>query len=117
VTNLPVGPIGAEAYAYHTQYMDRSPQLYQEETLLRLRPTAEVTAAGCIDVIHSLERLRREVKQVFAAVDSLVTPPCGFTHDGLPKGLQISGPQWEERRKSCASPHPPIYLHACTQRE
>ena len=141
VRNLPVAPTGAEVYAYHAQYMARSPELYQEETLLKLRQTAEVNAATYMDAIHSLERLRREVKEVFAAVDLLVTPtmaippasipeaaqveqemiqnrqlspttrntvpfdvyglptitvPCGFTHDGLPIGLQISGPPWGE---------------------
>lgn len=141
VRNLPVAPTGAEVYAYHAQYMARSPELYQEETLLKLRQTAEVSAATYIDAIHSLERLRREVKKVFSAVDLLVTPtmaippasipeaeqvelemiqkrqlspttrntvpfdvyglptitvPCGFTHDGLPIGLQISGPPWGE---------------------
>jgi aspartyl-tRNA(Asn)/glutamyl-tRNA(Gln) amidotransferase subunit A len=141
VTNLPVAPTGAEVYAYHAQYMARSPQLYQQETLLRLRTTAEVSAATYIDAVHSIQRLRREVKKVFAAVDLLVTPtmaippasfpeaeqvelemiqkrqlspltrntvpfdvyglptitvPCGFTHDGLPIGLQISGPPWGE---------------------
>ena len=25
-----------------------------------------------------------------------ITVPCGFTHDGLPIGLQISGPPWGE---------------------
>jgi aspartyl-tRNA(Asn)/glutamyl-tRNA(Gln) amidotransferase subunit A len=141
VRNLPVAPTGAEVYAYHAQYMANSPELYQEETLLKLRQTAEVSAAAYIDAIHSLERLRREVKRVFAAVDLLITPtmaippasipeatqveremiqkrqlspttrntlpfdvyglptitvPCGFTHDGLPVGLQISGPPWGE---------------------
>ena len=45
-----------------TPYMARSPELYQEETLLRLRGTAEVSAAAYIEATHSIERLRRAVK-------------------------------------------------------
>jgi aspartyl-tRNA(Asn)/glutamyl-tRNA(Gln) amidotransferase subunit A len=74
LTMLPVAPTGAEVYAYHAQYMVRSPELYQEETLLRLRGTAEVSAAAYIDAMRSIERLRRAVKKVFATVDVLVTP-------------------------------------------
>lgn len=141
LTMLPVAPTGAEVYAYHAQYMARSPELYQEETLLRLRGTAEVSAAAYIEAIHSIERLRRAVKKVFATVDLLATPtmaippatipeagrvelemiqkkqlsplirntvpfdvyglptisvPCGFTREGLPIGLQLSGPAWAE---------------------
>ena len=141
LTMLPVAPTGAEVYAYHAQYMARSPELYQEETLLRLRGTAEVTAAAYIEATHSIGRLRRAVKQVFGTVDLLATPtmaippatipeagrvelemiqrkqlsplirntvpfdvyglptisvPCGFTREGLPIGLQLSGPAWAE---------------------
>jgi len=141
VTNLPVGPTGAEVYAFHAQYMAKSPELYQEETLQRLRPTSEVTATSYFAARQAIERLRREVQKIFASVDLLVTPttpitalsipeadrvereaiankelsplarntlpfdvyglptitvPCGFTHDGLPMGLQISGPSWGE---------------------
>jgi aspartyl-tRNA(Asn)/glutamyl-tRNA(Gln) amidotransferase subunit A len=141
LTMLPVAPTGAEIYAYHAQYMARSPELYQEETLQRLRGTAEVSAAAYIEAIHSIERLRRAVKKVFATVDLLATPtmaippatipeagrveleiiqkkllsplirntvpfdvyglptisiPCGFTREGLPIGLQLSGPPWAE---------------------
>jgi aspartyl-tRNA(Asn)/glutamyl-tRNA(Gln) amidotransferase subunit A len=141
--SLPVGPTGAEVYAFHAQYMARSPELYQEETLARLRPTAEVSAASYFAARQSIERLRREVQKVFATVDLLVTPttpvpphripqadreeretiankqlsqltrntlpfdvyglptitvPCGFTRDGMPIGLQISGPPWGEAR-------------------
>jgi aspartyl-tRNA(Asn)/glutamyl-tRNA(Gln) amidotransferase subunit A len=141
--SLPVGPTGAEVYAFHAQYMAKNPELYQAETLARLRPTADVTAASYFAARQSIERLRREVQKVFASVDLVVTPttpvpphsipdadreehetivnkqlsqltrntlpfdvyglptitvPCGFTHDGMPIGLQISGPPWGEAR-------------------
>ena len=71
---LPVGPTRAEIYVYHAGYMAKSPQLYQPETLERLRPTAEITAAAYIQGIRSIERLRRAVKTAFHSVDLLVTP-------------------------------------------
>jgi aspartyl-tRNA(Asn)/glutamyl-tRNA(Gln) amidotransferase subunit A len=143
VKALPVGPTRAEIYAYHAGYMAKTPQLYQPETLERLRPTAEITAAAYIQGIRSIERLRRAVKTAFHSVDLLVTPttfippassaaaeklemelirerqlsplvrntgpfnvyglpsisvPCGFTRDGLPVGLQITGPAWGEEQ-------------------
>jgi aspartyl-tRNA(Asn)/glutamyl-tRNA(Gln) amidotransferase subunit A len=143
VTSLPTGPTGAEVYAFHAQYMAKSPELYQPDTLARLRPTADVSAASYFEARQSIERLRREVQKVFASVDLVVTPttpipahtlavadreehetivnkqlsqltrntipfdvyglptitvPCGFSHDGMPIGLQISGPPWGEGR-------------------
>jgi len=143
VKALPVGPTRAEVYAYHAQYMAKTPQLYQPETLARLRPTADITAATYIEGIRSIERLRRAVKSTFASVDLLITPtmsippasiseaetieleqiqkgqlsplvrntspfdvyglpsisvPCGSTRDGLPIGLQITGPAWGEEQ-------------------
>ena len=125
VTNLPVAPIGAEAYAYHAQYMATSPELYQEETLLRLRPTAEVSAATYIDAIHSLERLRREVKKVFATVDLLVTPTMAIPPASIREAQQV---ELEMIQKKQLSPlvrnttpfdvdglpthHRPLWLHA-----
>jgi aspartyl-tRNA(Asn)/glutamyl-tRNA(Gln) amidotransferase subunit A len=54
--------------------MAETPQLYQPETLERLRPTAEITAATYVHGVRSIERLRRAVKAVFRSVDLLVTP-------------------------------------------
>lgn len=143
VKALPVGPTRAEIYAYHADYMANTPQLYQPETLERLRPTAGITAGAYMQGIRSIERLRRAIKTAFRSVDLLVTPttfippasianaeklerelirqrqlsplvrntgpfnvyglpsisvPCGFTHDGLPVGLQITGPAWGEEQ-------------------
>jgi aspartyl-tRNA(Asn)/glutamyl-tRNA(Gln) amidotransferase subunit A len=143
VKALPVGPTRAEIYAYHAEYMAKTPQLYQPETLERLRPTAEITTVTYIQGIRSIERLRRAVRTTFRSVDLLVTPtmflppatiadaerveleliekrqlsplvrntgafdvyglpsisvPCGFTREGLPIGLQITGPAWGEEQ-------------------
>jgi aspartyl-tRNA(Asn)/glutamyl-tRNA(Gln) amidotransferase subunit A len=38
----------AEAYAYHAEYVARSPGLYQPETLARIRTGADLTASTYI---------------------------------------------------------------------
>jgi aspartyl-tRNA(Asn)/glutamyl-tRNA(Gln) amidotransferase subunit A len=131
----------AEAYAYHSEYIAKSPELYLPETLTKLRLGAAIDAQTYIRARRDLERLRRTSLKVFSSVDVLVTPttpipapkasdypstfegvlaldgsvlhntrpfnqfgfptisvPCGMTGSGLPIGLQISGPPWEEQR-------------------
>jgi aspartyl-tRNA(Asn)/glutamyl-tRNA(Gln) amidotransferase subunit A len=129
----------AEAYAIHEAIVARTPELYQPETLRRIRGGAEVTAAAYIAAKAELARLRRGARTIFETVDLLVTPttpvpppaldellsdmaklrakenellrntrpwnalglptvslPCGFTSDGLPIGLQITGAAGDE---------------------
>ena len=64
----------AEAYAYHKDYIERSPQLYQLATLKRLRAGSEVTAARYIKSRREVEQIRRSILHVFKNVDVLVTP-------------------------------------------
>jgi aspartyl-tRNA(Asn)/glutamyl-tRNA(Gln) amidotransferase subunit A len=129
----------AEAYAYHKDYIEKSPQLYQAATLKRLRVGSEVTAAKYIWSRREMEKVRRSIVQVFENVDVLITPtvrippftiadlqadldtvrarelamlhntralnltalptisvPCGFTSNGLPIGMQITGRPGDE---------------------
>ena len=129
----------AEAYAYHTDYIEKSPELYQAATLKRLRVGAEVSAAKYIQSRREMERIRRSLAIVFDNVDALITPtvrippftivdlqadidavrtkelamrhntrpinltglpsisvPCGFTRNGLPIGMQITGRPGDE---------------------
>ena len=124
----------AEAYLYHTEWVTKTPELYQPETLLRVRTGTDVTAPAYIRARREVAEARRAVEGVFSTVDVLVTPtvqmpppllaelgrdvstsmrlgvpyahntspfnvygipsisvPCGFTGNGLPIGLQISG--------------------------
>jgi aspartyl-tRNA(Asn)/glutamyl-tRNA(Gln) amidotransferase subunit A len=133
--------IRAEAYAYHAEYIAKSPELYLPETLAKLHLGAAIDGQTYIRARRDLDRLRRSALDVFSSVDLLVTPttpvpapkasdypstfegalaldgsllrntrpfnmygfptisvPCGMTSDGLPIGLQISGPPWEEQR-------------------
>jgi aspartyl-tRNA(Asn)/glutamyl-tRNA(Gln) amidotransferase subunit A len=70
--SLPV--LRAEVYATHEPTVTSSPELYQAETLKRIRGGAEITAAAYIVARRRLEALRREVRAVFESVDLLVTP-------------------------------------------
>jgi aspartyl-tRNA(Asn)/glutamyl-tRNA(Gln) amidotransferase subunit A len=70
--SLPV--LRAEVYACHEPTVTSSPELYQPETLKRIRGGAEITASVYIAARRRLEALRREVRAVFESVDLLVTP-------------------------------------------
>lgn len=64
----------AESYAYHAEYVQKSPDLYQPETLRRIRTGEKVTAAEYIQRRSELENARRSIRELFADVDVLVTP-------------------------------------------
>ena len=131
----------AESFAYHAEFVARSPELYQPETLRRIRTGEAISGAELEQQLRELKKIRSEIGKVFNDVDFLVTPttpvpapliaelkqnpdllrpreilllrntrpvnvwglpaisvPCGFTEAGLPIGLQIIGPHWEEGR-------------------
>jgi aspartyl-tRNA(Asn)/glutamyl-tRNA(Gln) amidotransferase subunit A len=64
----------AEAYAFHAENVAKSPELYQPETLRRIRSGEQVSAAEYIQRRRELEEARRSIGQIFAEVDVLVTP-------------------------------------------
>jgi aspartyl-tRNA(Asn)/glutamyl-tRNA(Gln) amidotransferase subunit A len=129
----------AESYACHAEDIGKTPELYQPETLRRIRSGADISAADYIERRREMGESRRSIREAFATVDVLVTPtvaipapliadlkanpealrpaellllrntrpfnvwglpaisvPCGFTHGGLPIGLQIAGAPWRE---------------------
>src|SRR5262249_53668312 len=66
----------AEAYTYHADMLAKTPELYQPETLARLRAGANI---GTVDYIHrrqQIERTRRTIGEIFRTVDVIVTPTC-----------------------------------------
>ncbi|HET8925900.1 MAG TPA: amidase [Candidatus Acidoferrum sp.] len=63
----------AEAYAYHREYVTKSPDLYQPETLKRIRSGAEISGADYIDARRKLDQYRRSIPKIFDAVDVVVT--------------------------------------------
>jgi aspartyl-tRNA(Asn)/glutamyl-tRNA(Gln) amidotransferase subunit A len=64
----------AEAYAYHAEFVSRSPELYLPETLRRIRTGEDISAAEFEQRRRELERIRSEIRKVFEHVDVLVTP-------------------------------------------
>ena len=137
--------IAAEAYAYHAEFVAKSPGQYQPPTLGQIRSGADISTVDYIIAQRELAQLRRAVRQPFETVDAIVTPttpiapptiaafdsayrdpavpnnisdirrltlrntspfnryglptisvPCGFTRNGLPIGLQITGPHGGE---------------------
>jgi aspartyl-tRNA(Asn)/glutamyl-tRNA(Gln) amidotransferase subunit A len=64
----------AEAYAYHKEYLIKSPDLYQPATLKRLRAGADVSTSTYIQARRQLDALRRSIAQVFDRTDLIVTP-------------------------------------------
>ena len=64
----------AEAYAYHKDYVSKSPELYQAQTLKRIQAGEGVMTSAYIQSRRQLERIRRSVARVFETVDLLITP-------------------------------------------
>jgi len=64
----------AESYTYHAEFVARSPELYQPETLRRIRSGEKIAAAEVEERRRELARLRSEAGQMFSDVDLLVTP-------------------------------------------
>lgn len=64
----------AESYAFHAENVARTPELYQPETLRRIRTGEKISAAEYIEQRRKLEEARRQIRAVFADIDLLVTP-------------------------------------------
>jgi aspartyl-tRNA(Asn)/glutamyl-tRNA(Gln) amidotransferase subunit A len=138
----------AEIYAYHLPWITTTPELYQAPTRNLIQGAAKANAATYAQARREVDVVRRDITNVFAAVDVLITPtqrgvaqliappqtpppggrggrggapapggggggivntaafdiyglptitvPCGFSSEGLPIGLQISGNHFAE---------------------
>jgi aspartyl-tRNA(Asn)/glutamyl-tRNA(Gln) amidotransferase subunit A len=64
----------AEAYAYHRDYVTKTPELYHAETLKRIRSGEGISTADYISARRELDQFRRSVPKVFDAADLIVTP-------------------------------------------
>ena len=64
----------AESYAIHADDVSRTPELYQAETMRRIRNGENISAAEYIRRRRDLDRERRRAQDIFAEVDLLVTP-------------------------------------------
>jgi aspartyl-tRNA(Asn)/glutamyl-tRNA(Gln) amidotransferase subunit A len=64
----------AEAYAYHREYVTKTPELYQQLTLKRIQAGANVTTPAYIQGRRDLAQVRRTAAKWLESVDVLVTP-------------------------------------------
>ena len=64
----------AEAYAYHKEFVDRSPELYQPATLARIQSGASISAPDALRASRDLQASRHAIQEVFHDVDVLLTP-------------------------------------------
>jgi aspartyl-tRNA(Asn)/glutamyl-tRNA(Gln) amidotransferase subunit A len=66
--------LAGETYAYHQQYFEKSPNLYQIPTRRNLQRLADAKAAAYVQGWRQVQLLRRIVDDVFQDVDLLVMP-------------------------------------------
>jgi aspartyl-tRNA(Asn)/glutamyl-tRNA(Gln) amidotransferase subunit A len=64
----------AESYAYHAESAAHSPELYQPETLRRIKTGEEFSAEHIEKGRRELMQIRGEIGRIFEDVDVLVTP-------------------------------------------
>ncbi len=64
----------AESYAFHYESVTRTPELYQPETLRRIRNGEDVSSEELLECHRELDRARRDIATTFADLDLLVTP-------------------------------------------
>jgi len=84
--------MGPEAYAYHARWLAESPQKYQSQTSERLVQLASaVTREQYIEARRRCDLLRREITQVFATVDVLVTPTIAAPPSSIEPIAQSAG--------------------------
>jgi aspartyl-tRNA(Asn)/glutamyl-tRNA(Gln) amidotransferase subunit A len=64
----------AESYAYHADNAAKHPELYQPETLRRIRTGEKISTAEYMQRRREQDEARRNIAQAFADVDLIVTP-------------------------------------------
>ena len=64
----------AEAYAYHEENVAQAPELFQPETLRRIRAAENISAPEYIERLRELAEARRNIVSTFADIDLIVTP-------------------------------------------
>lgn len=87
----------AESYAYHAEFVARSPELYQPETLRRISSGEKISATQIEESRRELKRIRSEIAQIFADVDVLVTPTTPIVAPTLAELKQ--NPDWLRPRE------------------
>lgn len=66
--------VSFESYAYHAKWVERSPELYQPETLRRILTGAKISQETAAQARAKLEIERATASDLFTTVDVLLTP-------------------------------------------
>ncbi len=85
-----------EAYAYHAKFLASTPELYQPETLRRIRAGENISSADILKLQAELEQERRNIQKTFTEIDLLVTPTTPIpapSIDELKKDPDLLRPQ------------------------
>lgn len=64
----------AEAYAYHFESIQKTPELYQPDTLRRIRSGEAISGVDYIRTRRQMEEHRRGILRLFDSVDVLISP-------------------------------------------
>ena len=64
----------AEAWAYHKEFVAQSPELYQPETLRRIRTGERVSDSVYQEKRNEQQKIRHNIGKIFEKIDLLVTP-------------------------------------------
>ena len=63
-----------EPFVYHQKYLAQHADEYDPETLRRIRTGADIPAVQYVEGQRELQRLRRDILNIFSDVDLLITP-------------------------------------------
>ena len=64
----------AESYAYHREWVEKSPELYQPETLRRIMAGADISRHDYEKSLKDMEVARQDIASHFRTIDLLITP-------------------------------------------
>jgi aspartyl-tRNA(Asn)/glutamyl-tRNA(Gln) amidotransferase subunit A len=82
------GPIiGVEAYTYHSQWITKTPELYQPAVRAALQRSADIKAEPYAKALRELGQLRRDIRKVFTNVDLLILPTMADPPFRIEEGL------------------------------
>ncbi len=86
----------AESYGFHAEYVKRSPNLYNPETLRRIRNGEDVPPKKVVELRRELTQMRRDIAGVFQKVDLLATPATpipALAIDELKENMELLRPR------------------------
>ena len=63
-----------EIYAYHKEWITKTPELYQDATRNLIQAAGKANSATYAQARRQLDLVRRDIKKLFASVDLLITP-------------------------------------------